>query len=131
MTEPITPDIQSELRHIPRSALTEFLWRQWGLQTHPEVATETVGTTAIRILKNNPNRINWTVVNHSASSIFLGFSPEIAVGTGFFLSPSGGTIQAKALEDGALVIDEIWAISAGTGLSVSTIQTIIDAMRKG
>lgn len=131
MTEPIVPGLQDELRHIPRSALTEFLWKQWGLQTHPEVAATTVGVAATRILRNNPNRINWTVVNHSGSIVYLGFSPEISVGSGFYLSPSGGTIQAKALDDGALVIDEIWAISGVAGLSVAVIETVIDAMRKG
>lgn len=131
MTELNLERAAEELRHIPRSILIEHLWRILGLQSHPEVRDVTIGTSSVLVLKNSPNRIGWTIVNHSASVIYLGFNAEISAGSGFYLSPSGGSLQFKALDDGAMVIDEIWGISAGAGLTVSVIEVVIDDVRKG
>ncbi len=131
MTENLAASQLEDLRHIPRSALVDLLWRTLGLQSHPEHTDVIIGVAAVRVLRNNPNRIAWTIINHSSTSIFLGFTAEITIGSGFYLAPNGSSIQFKVRDDAAMVIDEIYAISAGAGLTVSAIETIIDDVKRG
>jgi len=73
--------------------------------------TNTVETTATQILKNNPDRIFWLVVNLSGNNGFLGWDTLVSSTRGLFIAANGGFVSAMIEEDGELVIYEVWAIN--------------------
>ncbi len=131
MGENLPSGIDADRRHIPRSPLSDYVFGLFGMETHPEEATIVVGTSPVLLLKNNPARVGWIVTNHSASVIFVGFKPSMIVNTSLYLSPNGGSIQFSADRDGMAVVSEVYGISASSALIVSTIEIVIDAMRRG
>jgi len=83
--------------------------------------TDTVGTTPTLILRNNPDRIFWLVVNLSANNGFLGWDTLVSSTRGLFIAANGGFVSANIEEDGELVIYDVWAINqnaSGTYLVV-------------
>jgi len=79
--------------------------------------TNTVATTATEILRNNPDRIFWLVVNLSTNKGYVGWDREVSSSRGIPIAPSGGYVSASIEEDGELVIHPVFAINenaAGT-----------------
>lgn len=76
----------------------------------------TVGTTATQVLRNNPKRVAWLIVNRSANLMDLEFNPENVGSNAIPLKPDGGFASADIREDGELVLREVW-MSAGAALS--------------
>ncbi|KKN01404.1 hypothetical protein LCGC14_1127990, partial [marine sediment metagenome] len=95
----------------------------------PDESILTVGTSPTRILRNNPSRVAWIITNYSASIIYVGFSSGILADAGLYLSPGGGSIKFAAMEDGMVVVNEVWGIAGAAGLTVATTEIIIDAVR--
>jgi len=82
-----------------------------GFHTAPRInpVTDTVETTATKILNNNPDRIFWLVVNLSTNKGWLGWASDVSGSKGLPISPSGGFVSCNIEEDGELVIYEVWA----------------------
>jgi len=90
-----------------------------GFHTAPREnpVTDTVGTTATKILNNNPDRIFSLIVNLSANRGWIGFSSQVTSTRGIPIAGNGGFVSLNVEEDGELVIYEVWAINenaAGT-----------------
>lgn len=81
----------------------------------------TVGATAVRVLSYNTDRRLATVVNDSASDIYIGFGSSVAVNTGIRLNALGG-----AFEFGLFTtypwLGEVWAIAAGAGNNLTFVE---------
>jgi len=73
--------------------------------------TDTVLTTATRLLTNNPDRIFWLIVNLSGNNGYLGWDTQVSSTRGLFIAANGGFVSAMIEEDGELVIYEVWAIN--------------------
>jgi len=84
-----------------------------GFPTRPIInpVTNTVGTTATEILRNNPDRIFWMVINTSVNKGYIGWDKDVSASRGIPISPSGGYVSASIEEDGELVIHPVWAIN--------------------
>jgi len=94
-----------------------------GFPSRPVInpVTDTVLTTPTLILRNNPDRIFWLVVNLSPNNGFLGWDTLVSSTRGLFIAGNGGFVSANIEEDGELVIQEVWAINlnaAGTYMIV-------------
>ena len=79
--------------------------------------TATIGTTSTLILKNNPDRLMWLIVNLSDNRGFIGFDEQVASGRGIPVEASGGIVSANWREDAELVIHPVYAVNqvaAGT-----------------
>jgi len=101
---------------IPARAKTGFPTR---LVINP--VTDTVGTSPTLILRNNPDRIFWLVVNLSGNNGYLGWDTLVSSTRGLFIAANGGFVSANIEEDGELVIYDVWAVNlnaAGTYLVV-------------
>jgi hypothetical protein len=73
--------------------------------------TDTVGTTATLIFRNNPERIFWIAVNLSGNKGYIGWSPDVSSGKGIPVSPYGGYVSCTLEEDGELTIHEVYALN--------------------
>jgi len=73
--------------------------------------TDTVGTTPTEILRNNPDRIFWLVVNLSVNDGYVGWDRQVSSTRGLLAAANGGYVSASAEEDGELVIYPVYAIN--------------------
>jgi len=73
--------------------------------------TPTVGTTATEILRNNPDRVYWLIVNLSAYDGYAGWDREVSATKGILVPANGGYASASVLEDGELVIYPVFAVN--------------------
>jgi len=97
--------------------------RRLGFKTRLIVnpVTPTVGTTATEILRNNPDRVFWLIVNLSPNDGYAGWDREVSSSKGILIPANGGYASASIEEDGELVIYPVYAINlvaAGTWMIV-------------
>lgn len=109
------------------SILTDFLKKKYGAETstneNPIVGGESIGTTPERVLRRNPNRIGWTIINLSANTVYLAFNGNVSATRGILLDPSGGLAGSWIEEDGELTQKEVWLVASGAGSAVYVIET--------
>ena len=67
-------------RHVPRTAASEFAFKQFGGQVTILEDVVTVGAAVTRLLVNNSERVFWMMQNLSASDIRIQWKQEVAVG---------------------------------------------------
>lgn len=81
--------------------------------TRPVVnpVTSTVATTATEILRNNPDRYSWVIVNLSANRGFIGFDREVSSTKGIPIEASGGVVNMQWEEDGEVTTYAVFAIN--------------------
>ena len=95
-----------------------FAISRWGGPTTPKLTSATVGTTASRIVTNNPRRVKLTLLNLGASDVYVGFDSSVTTSAGLKLVASTGTLESNASDDGEEVLVELWAISGTAGQTV-------------
>ena len=95
---------------IDRYLLKEYGAKHTTVNEDPLDQTS-IGTSAVMVLRHNPNRIMWFAVNLSTNTIHLGFDGQVLVGKGILLDPSGGQAKSHLNEDLHLTSKEVWAIA--------------------
>ena len=95
-----------------------FAIARWGGPTTPKLTSATVGTTASRIVTNNPRRVKLVLLNLGASDVYVGFDSSVTTSAGLKLVAATGTLESNAADDGEEVLVELWAISASAGQTV-------------
>ena len=95
-----------------------FAISRWGGPTTSKLTSVTVGTTASRIVLNNPRRVKLTLLNLGASDVYVGFDSSVTTSAGIKLVASTGFLESNASDDGEEVLSEYWAISAAAGNTV-------------
>lgn len=95
-----------------------FAISRWGGPTQPKLTTSTVGTTATRIVLNNPRRVKLLIMNFGASDISVGFDSSVTTTTGIKVVASTGYMESNASDDGEEVLSEFWAISSAAGNNI-------------
>ena len=103
---------------LQRQSLRELVNEEFGTPVEasddPEI-TE-VGTTALEVLRLNPNRLGFTVFNLSSAKMYLMFSPRVSATNGFVLGPNGGFATFFYKND-AMLPGRSWWIIADAGAS--------------
>ena len=72
----------------------------------------TLSTTAELILRANPDRIAWTIVNLGTVAVYLAHEEVVSTTNGYYLAANGGSLGMVWDEDGELVGFPIWAIAS-------------------
>ena len=105
----------------------DLIAKRFGIQTsinvNPLIAQ--VGTTALQVLSNNPNRLAWTIVNLSNNNMWCGFDSVTSSSKGVFLSPNGGSATMSMDEDFEAVCWEIWIIASAATSNLWTSEVLI------
>lgn len=106
-------------------SLTKYIEGKFGTKTRSQQdpVTNTVATTVTQILRNNPDRLSYTVINITAFDIHVAFDREVSTTRGILIAPSGGSLTLTAEEDGELVGYELFAISTANPSTIFTVVT--------
>ena len=99
-----------------------FSIQRWGGPTTQVESTVSVGTTATRLLANNPRRFGWIMYNRSAGSVDLGYTSSVTSGSGVPVPASNGFVTVDVEQEGEAVINEVWAISSAAASSIRVIE---------
>jgi len=102
----------------------EFTLKRFGFPTRPveNPVAASVGTTAAEILKNNPDRVFWLVVNLSANVVYMGLSGDVSSTKGIRLDTNGGWASMSVEEDGEAVAYQVFAIASGAGSAIYVLE---------
>lgn len=95
-----------------------FAISRWGGATTPKLTSVTVGTSASRIVTNNPRRVKLVLLNLGASDVYVAFDSSVTTSAGIKLVASTGFLETNASDDGEEVLSEFWAISVAAGNTV-------------
>lgn len=81
----------------------------------PEIRV--VGTSAVKVLDNDPQRVAYQIINISDYTMYFSYSPDVkGAENGIPISPKGGSIMSRIDDDFALVTREAYMISpSGSG----------------
>ena len=101
-----------------QSTAGRFAIGRWGGPTTPKLTSVTVGTSASRIVTNNPRRVKLVLLNLGASDVYVSFDSSVTTSAGIKLVASTGFLESNASDDGEEVLSEFWAISASAGNTV-------------
>jgi len=102
----------------------EFSLKRFGFPTRPvenPVVAE-VSTTAAEILRNNPDRVFWIVVNLSANVVYVGLSGGVSATKGIRLDANGGFTSSSVEEDGEAVAYQVFAIATGAASAIYVLE---------
>jgi len=84
----------------------------------------TVGTSAQRLVRPNPQRRELIIQNRGTSDIFIDNTENPSTTTSLIVQSDGGEVVLLKEEDGDLVIDKWVAISTVAGQSVKVIEVL-------
>lgn len=87
--------------------------------------TNSVGTSAEQILRQNPNRIWMSLTNLSANAMYVGPFADPSSGKGYLLNASGGTISLDFRFDLMLVTREWFALAGGAGSEILVVEQVL------
>lgn len=107
--------------------LTDLLMERFKVKTRAveKPVRTSVGTTAVEIFKNNPNRLAWTLVNtHASQVLYIGLTNEVTAATGIRLDPAGGHASEVWDEDFDEVGWAVWGIASGANTTIYSKEVI-------
>jgi len=93
--------------------LREVIDKQFGVKTGVKVnpLVTQVETTVTQLLKPNPNRLAWTLINLGANQVYVAFSNDVSSSKGVYVSATGGVFGLLFSEDFDLCAYPVWAIA--------------------
>ena len=97
--------------------LAEIIEAQLGFHIRaefPPYPNTLVANTPEQILKANPDRISWDIINLGTEVVYLAHRPVPTATDGYYLDKNGGHIGMVWDEDGELVAYPLYAVSVGT-----------------
>jgi len=96
----------------------EFTLKRFGFPTRAveNPVTDELGTSAKPVLKNNPDRVFWLIINLGANVGYVALSGDVSSSKGVRLDTYGGWASMSAEEDGEAVAYEVHGV-APTGTS--------------
>ena len=86
--------------------------------------TVVVGVVSAVLLKNNPERIGYILVNTGGARLTFAITQDVTEGKGLLLPELGDTLSTTYIEDGQFPTHELSAIAGVGGSEVFIIQFI-------
>jgi len=111
----------AEITGVPDLLLRE-LEAETAVQVNP--VTDTVKTTVTQILKNDPKRLFWLLVNLGPYVLYVGWDREVSTSKGIPVAANGGFIQLYWKEDAMLVYHDAYAIAPSGDVTVYIVSMV-------
>lgn len=113
--------------------LQDFLIAYYGSTTSYIInrETTTVGVTQQLILRMNPQRASFTVVNNGANAMRILPDTSVSTTNGYYIAANGGFATVSWDVDLGLPMFEWYAIAAGAGNAVTIIENIFVPTKEG
>lgn len=107
--------------------VADLLRERRGVRTSPFVnrALSSVGLTAAQLVRQDPNRPSFLLVNLSVNEMYAGPFQDVSATKGIRLTPTGGNLSVWWEEDGMVVTREWWVVSVGAASSLLIVEDII------
>lgn len=101
-------------------ALDDLIKARFGTNTRPRDNPEnaSIGVTPLLILRQNPDRLAFSVVNLSTNAVFIGPFQDVSSTKGYRLVISGGSISFLGDEDFHVVGYDWFAVAAGAASQI-------------
>lgn len=96
----------------------EVIKKKYGKPLRVKAYSAIVGTTAIKLLPNNPDRIFYLVCNLGSYNVYVGYDAHVSSTRGIKVQSDGGIFQSYYEYDGPLVTQELYAISPSGAVNV-------------
>jgi hypothetical protein len=111
--------------------LQELLEQRLGAETFARISDAgfTVGTTAARLIPQDPNRVGFWIVNLSLNNVFIGPFVTPSITRGVLVGPNGGNVIVTFQEDLSVTGWEWSAIADGAASAVLTVEYLIKKAR--
>ena len=106
-------------------ALSEYVKRKFGVATRAIQDPVTVlcpFAASATILRNNPDRLGFIVVNLGATAMYVAWDSTVSATHGIYISPNGGTFSMLADEDGELVGWELYGTAITSDNDIFTVE---------
>lgn len=100
---------------LNKGAVQQALERQLFGRFTTRERTVSVGAVPLVILKNNPERIAFIMVNTGTQRITFSLKQDVVAGTGMVLPQAGDTVSANYIEDAIYTTHEISAVADAAG----------------
>lgn len=106
--------------------LVDVLEAMYGVKTAMQVnpVASEIGATPTELLKNNPNRLAWTLINLGTEAVYLAFTPDVAATKGIYVAAGGGTMGLLFSEDFELCTYPVWGIGAVGGDDIYLVEVV-------
>ena len=101
--------------------LSRLIAEKFGVKTRTveDPLRVSVGTTAVLLLNNNPNRLAWTIVNtHPTQSLHLALTNGVTTLKGITVDPAGGFASERWDEDFEETGWAVWGIASGDATTI-------------
>ncbi len=95
--------------NTPVSPIEELSYEQFKGHTFSQEKTFNLTTNLDVILPNNPNRVQWIIINEGNSDARIGNDPTITLASGWLLPANGGIISMIYKDDGESVGYAVYA----------------------
>lgn len=107
--------------------LSELLDKQFTVLTRTlvnERGQTNIGTTVVKILDNNPNRLAWIIINLSANYLYIALTNDPSSTKGILVGANGGTASMLWNEDFEATGWEIFGVGSSTNTYVYCIEVV-------
>jgi hypothetical protein len=94
-------------------ALSEYVLKKFGRKTRAVInpVTASCGITATELLKNNPDRLAWTLINLGATGLYIAWDAGVSATHGIYVGPNGGAVSLIADDDGETTGYQVYGIA--------------------
>ena len=98
--------------------------KRFGFPTRPveNPVVNAVGVTVEEVLKNNPDRVFWVIINLSGNTVYVALSEEVSAIRGIRLDAGGGWVSMSADEDGEAVAYSVFALATGAASAIYVLE---------
>lgn len=79
--------------------------------TYPQETVLVISSTSVSRVANNPNRVNWIMINEGSTDIRLSNLPNVSSTSGWLLSANGGIVEMDWAEDAEAVSYDVYLIA--------------------
>lgn len=103
--------------------LADLIAREVGRPTVPsfDPETATVGTSVVKLLPSDPNRVGFIVVNLGSAAVYIKPRLDVSATSGIRLAPNGGSLTVTWRDDFHLAGWEWYAVADAAAQSVLTL----------
>ena len=81
-----------------------------------------VGVSAVTVLKNNPDRVFWLIVNLSGNVVYIALDRDVGASKGIRLDSNGGWASMSAEEDGEATAYQVFALATGAASAIYVLE---------